>query len=149
MTQAIVTIFIDTVLGWGTNVIAVKMLTRPYLPKGPIKLQGLIPGSIGRFADGVSKLIAEHLLTNEHILQILDEPTLEQAVKDHIIALVASYINNSQGDVIQESTVRSMVNDLFDNGCFKLPANLVSSTDIEKAISSRMVLEPRSMMPMR
>jgi len=133
---------IDTWLGWVTNVVAIKMLTRPYQPSRLLSLQGLIPSSIDRFADGVGNLISEHLLDNAHILEIMDDERLVYAAKDNITGLIIKYITLEGDSTLPHSAVREIVDDLFKNVSFKLPVDAITPGGIEKAISTRIKQMP-------
>jgi len=133
---------VDTGLGWATNVIAIKMLTKPHHPTKFFALQGLIPSSIDRFADGIGKLISEHLLDNKHILEIMDDERLFHAAKDNITDLILKYVTPKEGSTLPHSAVREVVDDLFKNVSFKLPADSITPGSIEKAISIRIKQMP-------
>ncbi len=69
---------ITTLVGWFTNVVAVKMLFYPKKPLPIIGLQGLVPRRHEDLAKRISKMIAGELLSNKDLLEKFGEINLEK-----------------------------------------------------------------------
>lgn len=75
---------IGAFIGWGTNLIAVKLLFRPIVPFGipntPFVIQGVIPKRHRDIAKSVAKTIDVELLDLEHLLDKIIEGIDKQQV---------------------------------------------------------------------
>ncbi|WP_147803048.1 DUF445 domain-containing protein [Alkalicoccus halolimnae] len=85
----IIIILIGAVIGGGTNVVAIRMLFRPYKPWyiGKMKLPftpGLIPKRRGEIADNLGKLVEEHLVTPEGMKEKLSEGPLFEDIENRL-----------------------------------------------------------------
>ncbi len=71
----ILTGLIGSVIGWITNVIAIKLLFRPYQPiKVPLinlQLQGAIPKRKSEIAAAIGRLVSSELLTGQDLTETL------------------------------------------------------------------------------
>lgn len=90
---------VGAVIGWATNVLAIRMLFRPRLPwrLGWFHLQGVIPRRKTALAGSVAEIFERELLSNEELIHRLQglslegylEPVLEthmQAFLDRVVA---------------------------------------------------------------
>ena len=77
---------IAAVIGWLTNFIAVKMLTRPIYPRKIFGLtfQGLLPKRHKELASRIAAAIAKDFLTEEHILELIRQANTDVILKDYI-----------------------------------------------------------------
>ncbi len=81
---------IGAVIGWITNLIAIKMLFRPYRPVKVlgVTIQGLLPRRRKEFALSIAKTVERDLLTVEDITRFLEgvrwEEEVERAVEESL-----------------------------------------------------------------
>ncbi len=80
---------IGGIVGGGTNVLAIRMLFRPYRPVyiGQWRLPftpGLIPKRRAEMADSLGKMVEEHLVTPEGIQQKLKDGLLLKELEDRL-----------------------------------------------------------------
>ncbi len=81
---------IGAVIGWLTNLIAIKMLFRPYRPIKilGVTVQGLLPRRRKEFALSIAKTVESDLLTVEDITRFLEgvewEAEVERAVEESL-----------------------------------------------------------------
>ncbi|PRO64650.1 DUF445 family protein [Alkalicoccus urumqiensis] len=85
----LVIILLGAVIGGGTNIIAIRMLFRPYKPWFLGRFQvpftpGLIPKRRGEIADNLGKLVEDHLVTPEGMQARLEEGVLFEEVKTRL-----------------------------------------------------------------
>ena len=78
--------FISGAIGWFTNYIAVKMLTKPIHPKKILGLtfQGLLPKRHKELAGRISTAIAKDFLTEENVLSLIKKANADHLLKDYI-----------------------------------------------------------------
>lgn len=89
LTIIIMLILIGAVIGGGTNVIAIRMLFRPYKPKyiGSFRLPftpGLIPKRRGEIAESLGRTVEDHLVTPEGIQEKLKDGLLLKEIEDRL-----------------------------------------------------------------
>lgn len=108
---------LSALVGWGTNLLAVRMLFRPYTPRYFLgfKLHGLIPRRQSELAVKISQTVEEELLSTEDIKQIASSPEniaaivgmLERELEDNIfqtlrkIPLASSLLDSSLPQTIK------------------------------------------------
>ncbi|MBS3901049.1 MAG: DUF445 family protein [Dethiobacter sp.] len=71
------------VIGWVTNVLAIRLLFRPLQPfrLGPLTFQGLIPKRRGQIAYTVGEVVAEQLFSVDELAEQLDMPSIQQELE--------------------------------------------------------------------
>lgn len=102
-----------TVIGWGTNFIAVKMLFRPY---NPIKIgkftlpftPGVLPKRRNQFAEALGEMISKELFTSEDIKNLF----LSENVKNIVVNSVANEIVNND-NTIKENLLKNISEEQF------------------------------------
>ena len=84
--------FISAFIGWVTNLIAIKMLFHPRVPKIilGITVQGIFPKRQKQFAEKLGKLVSEELLSFKDIESLIIKP--ENLKK--ILPMVENHIND-------------------------------------------------------
>lgn len=129
----LITIPVDVLLGWGTNVIAIKMLTRPYLPKGigPFKIHGLIPSRKEAFANGIADIISDKLLTLEDLSCIIDSTKSFDEIKNQIADNILEQISIPKASGI---AAKKTVLDLLDQVLKDITWEPKSPTDYSSKI---------------
>jgi uncharacterized membrane protein YheB (UPF0754 family) len=76
-------------IGWVTNVLAVKMIFRPYQPLrwGPLRFQGVLPKHLDRFSSQLATIIVSEFVTLNEMVRAVDATQLLERVKPDVQAL--------------------------------------------------------------
>ncbi|MBT9168761.1 MAG: hypothetical protein DDT19_02109 [Syntrophomonadaceae bacterium] len=71
------------VIGWVTNVLAIRLLFRPLQPfrLGPLTFQGLIPKRRGQIAYTVGEVVADQLFSVDELAGQLNMPSIQQGIE--------------------------------------------------------------------
>lgn len=82
-------------IGWGTNLLAVRMLFRPYLEYRllGVRVQGLIPARKSEIAHRISEAVDEKLLTPEEIRDTLQSPEVAEKLVTTIEEDIESFFD--------------------------------------------------------
>lgn len=142
---------IGGVIGYITNVVAIKMLFKPYepikIPLTNIEIMGLIPKRRAEIAKNVAETVKRELLSEDDIFNGI--------IKDEDKEEIASYINSKIGNIISEkaiflpsslvSKINGYISDIVDkelgNTIDELGSTFVEKAknrvDIEKIIEDR------------
>ena len=103
---------IGALIGWVTNLIAIKLLFRPFepieIPKLNIKIQGLIPKRRMELATSIGETIENDLVSIEDIISRL----MDTHNKEEVSLLIKNKINNiinQRLPVIIPSSIREMI----------------------------------------
>lgn len=88
-----ITPVVGGLIGWITNVIAIKMLFHPrkpiQIPLTPWKIHGLLPKRKADIARSVAAAVANELVTIDNLLDQIDSPKL----KENIVRAVISHVD--------------------------------------------------------
>jgi uncharacterized membrane protein YheB (UPF0754 family) len=107
MTQWIFMVIIGGLIGWFTNMLAIRLLFRPYEPiKIPVigvSLQGLIPLRKAELARSVGEQIEKELLSMDDIMRAFDNPDQKSELKvflrlylnDMILEKIPAFVRNA------------------------------------------------------
>ena len=142
---------IGGVIGYITNVVAIKMLFKPYepikIPLTNIEIMGLIPKRRAEIAKNVAETVKRELLCEDDIFNGI--------IKDEDKEEIASYINSKISNIISEkaiflpsslvSKINGYISDIVDkevgNAIDELGSTFVEKAknrvDIEKIIEDR------------
>lgn len=142
---------IGGIIGYITNVVAIKMLFKPYepikIPLTNIEIMGLIPRRRAEIAKNVAETVKRELLSEDDIFNGI--------IKDEDKEEIASYINSKIGNIISEkaiflpsslvSKINGYISDIVDkevgNAIDELGSTFVEKAknrvDIEKIIEDR------------
>ena len=92
---------IGGLIGYITNVVAIKMLFKPYepikIPLTNIEIMGLIPKRRAEIAKNVAETVKRELLSEEDIFNGI--------IKDEDKAEIAGYINSKVSNIIAEKLI--------------------------------------------
>jgi uncharacterized membrane protein YheB (UPF0754 family) len=143
---------IGGLIGYSTNVIAVKMLFRPLHPvKIPIlgfTLQGLVPKRKDELSKKIGKTVAEELVSSEDIIdkviEGMDKYELLRMAKDRIMA-VAEHNMPPMVPSMFKGAILKYIGDAIDNNgedmltemTEKVVHKATTSIDIEKMVSEK------------
>lgn len=112
---------VGALIGWLTNVIAIKLLFRPIepikLPLLPFSFQGLMPKRRNEIAKSIGETVQNELLSIEEIMDEL----IEGMDKTEIIKMLQSYVSK-----IVEEKMPSMVPTMFKGMIVKYVYDLVA-----------------------
>lgn len=138
MVNSLATIAIDVALGYMTNVIAVKMLTRPYTKT--LGIQGVIPSRRKEFAVGVANMISRNLLASLNISDLVSNEELLPILKKNLIKSIISYIDSTSAHkpTPQLSDVISrIVDEIFGDITISIGEGIEISPEIIESIIIR------------
>lgn len=104
--EAILTVAVSGLIGYGTNYVAIRMLFRPVEPR-PIWGQGLIPAQRDRIIVTLAKGIHKHILNQELIRRRVEESGLVTRLNEMLV-------NGTGGILRDESLRRAIKNFVYD-----------------------------------
>lgn len=86
-------------VGWITNVIAIRLLFRPYEPVNipilGIKIQGALPKRKRAIAKAIADVVEEELLSKNDVWSKLESPEIENALVRRILSLIEEKIKEA------------------------------------------------------
>lgn len=146
---------IGALIGWITNLIAIKLLFRPFSPvKIPLlnySIQGLIPKRRDEIAKSIGNVIEQELLSIEelvdkalgeqNILQIKDaiKNKINEIIRDKLPSIIPSIFKNmiySYVDEIIDKDGEAIINDLIRKSVDKASKDISISELVEEKINS-------------
>jgi len=115
---------IGAIIGWITNVLAIKMLFRPYnpvkLPFVNYSLQGLIPKRKSEIAHSIGQVIEQELISIDDIVEILKTnqfidkavdliaPILKQTIVKKIPHLIPNALRDLLASLVADALAREL-----------------------------------------
>ena len=125
---------IGGLIGYITNVVAIKMLFKPYepikIPLTNIEIMGLIPKRRAEIAKNVAETVKRELLSEEDIFNGI--------IKDEDKAEIAGYINSKVSNIIAEKAIlEKEVGNAIDDLSSSFIEKAKNRVDIEKIIEDR------------
>ncbi|MBN1037987.1 DUF445 family protein [Clostridium botulinum] len=145
---------IGGLIGWVTNILAIKLLFRPIKPiKIPIfniEIVGLIPKRQKEIAKNIGEVIANELLTVDDLFNEIiredDKENFNEYIKNKIIDLISEKINfipapfnmmiKSYIDEMINNELNAIINDIYTTIITKSKENI----DIQKIIEEKINL---------
>lgn len=113
------------IIGWLTNLVAIRMMFRPRrpikLPLLPITIQGLLPKCKAELALNIGKTIEEELLPVETIIDHFDHGTYEEDLVTAVGVHVHDRLYESLPRLLPESLKTSFAGFLKEIVCRELP----------------------------
>ncbi|NLZ93087.1 MAG: DUF445 family protein [Firmicutes bacterium] len=86
------------VIGWITNVLAIRLLFRPQKPLRlwpiPINVQGLIPRRRTELAVSIGEIVAQELFNVDELINRLNLPELQKEMENLVKRTVEEWCNN-------------------------------------------------------
>jgi uncharacterized membrane protein YheB (UPF0754 family) len=143
---------IGAVIGWMTNVIAIKLLFRPINPIGipglPFQFQGLIPKRKAEIARSIGEVVADELVSMEEIIDKLIEGIDRAMVIEMIKVKVVAMANEKMPSMIPSmfkgmiiSSVESMIDENGESIMIELTEKLthkaLEAIDIKEIVEDR------------
>ena len=148
-------IMIGAIIGWVTNILAIKLLFRPLKPfKIPIinyEVQGLLPKRKAEIANNIGRTVDEELLSIEDILNKMiedeDKNNIVKAIKIRVnmvidekmpIIMPSAFkkIIKEYVDTVLEEEVASLINDLSEDLIHKATARINIKEMVEDRINA-------------
>lgn len=99
----LISAFLGALIGWVTNILAIKLIFRPYKPinvLGLFTLQGLLPKRKNELAIAIGQIVEQELLSSEEIFQYLQNPQLQDKVTKGIITSVKGRVEKYIPNII-------------------------------------------------
>jgi uncharacterized membrane protein YheB (UPF0754 family) len=119
--------FISASIGWFTNYLAVKMLTRPVHPIAfmGIRIQGVIPRRHHDLADKISQAVAKDFLTSDDLKETIAKIDIKPVIRHMIekkweekigeildvIPMIKMFVPEDKLDVIRDKIIDAFSND--------------------------------------
>ncbi len=147
-------IIIGAIIGWVTNILAIKLLFRPLKPlRIPIinyEIQGLLPKRKAEIASNIGKTVDEELLSLEDILNKMiedqDKKNIVKAIKirvnmvidEKMPSIMPSTFKNiikEYIDTVVEEEIASLINDLSEDLIHKATARINIKEMVEDRIN--------------
>ncbi|MFZ5942475.1 MAG: DUF445 domain-containing protein [Bacillota bacterium] len=92
----LVSALLGAIIGWSTNVLAVKLIFRPYKPFRLFRIftiQGLIPKRRAELALIIGQTVEQELLSREEILTQLNTKDIQEKISKNIIGNIKNRIS--------------------------------------------------------
>lgn len=139
---------VGALIGWITNVFAIKLMFRPLkpikIPLTPFKLQGLIPKRKKEIAKNIGEVVANELISMEELMEeAITEEDLTQ-IKGFVKAKIKSVIDEKMNIVpfpfkaMIQGPIDEMVETEVDNGLQDIVLNIKDMVslrvDIQKIV---------------
>lgn len=109
---------IGALIGWWTNIFAIKLIFRPYKPiKIPILgiiLQGLIPKRRYELAENIGQTLEQEILSSDEIVdKLLSEDSKEQLIF-YFRRTITKKVHDKLPDILPKTIKDSIINYLID-----------------------------------
>lgn len=109
---------IGALIGWVTNVLAIKLIFRPYrplkLPLVPWSIQGLIPKRQDEIAANIGRVVETELVSLEEIIGQINNDQRREQVVQWVSTAVKCRVNDRLPGILPLS-VRDLVTGLLDD----------------------------------
>jgi uncharacterized membrane protein YheB (UPF0754 family) len=143
---------VGALIGWLTNVIAIKLLFRPINPIGikgtPFMIQGLIPKRKGEIAKSIGDVIRDELVSMEVIVdQIIDDMDKKQIVemiKEKIVIVANEKMPSLIPSMFKGMIIQNIESMIDENGeqivtelGEKLSHKAIEAIDISKMVEDQ------------
>jgi len=144
---------LGTLIGWGTNWLALKMLFHPREPVelGPYKLQGLIPSRRNDLSGTIAKTISDELLSSEDLVKAMEDLDIKEIALSQVEKIVRNKLESQnfreipgvaafQDTIIHtvQTIVSSQVEDSIDDFLEHMGEHVSDNLDIVKLIEDKL-----------
>lgn len=147
----VISMLIGGLIGWGTNLLAVRLIFRPYEPKKILgfRFQGLIPKRRGELAFAIGQTVEKELLTSEEIVSHLTNSGLKEKVTSEVVAniklkaqgLLPSFLPQTIKDHFSgliDGVIQDEVTRFFSETVPKLSEEMKNSLPIAKMVEDKL-----------
>lgn len=143
---------VGALIGWLTNVIAIKLLFRPINPIGikgtPFMIQGLIPKRKGEIAKSIGDVISEELVSMEvivdQIIEDMDKKQIVEIIKEKIIIVANEKMPSLIPSMFKGMIIQNIESMIDENGeqivtelGEKLSHKAIEAIDISKMVEDQ------------
>ncbi len=143
---------VGALIGWVTNVLAIKLIFRPYEPiKIPLTnsyVQGLIPKRRDELAINIGRTVEENLLSVEDILANIKNPELKRKMAEAIVSVagkkiqekIPPFIKATFGELIMDylnNQLKNEIDDVLDDFLDKLGQEAKNEIHLGKMVEER------------
>ncbi len=143
---------VGALIGWLTNVIAIKLLFRPINPIGikgtPFTIQGLIPKRKGEIAKSIGDVISEELVSMEvivdQIIEDMDKKQIVEIIKEKIIIVANEKMPSLIPSMFKGMIIQNIESMIDENGeqivtelGEKLSHKAIEAIDISKMVEDQ------------
>jgi uncharacterized membrane protein YheB (UPF0754 family) len=115
MTKLIVLGLVGALIGYTTNVIAIKLMFRPLEPTPVLKLQGLIPKRKSDIAVSIGQIVADELIHVEELMGIFIEKMDKEKLKKEIGEKITEAISEKLPPFIPSVLVQSYIDQFIED----------------------------------
>lgn len=145
---------IGALIGWLTNVIAIKLMFRPIQPiriwGTPFVLQGLIPKRKDEIAKSIGDVINEELISMEvivdKIIADMDKKQIVEMIKVKIVSIAGEKMPSIIPSIFKGAIIQNIENMIDENGEAlvlemgeKLSHMAIESIDISKMVEDQII----------
>lgn len=144
---------IGGVIGWMTNVIAIKLLFRPInpikIPLTPFKIQGLIPKRKADISKSIGEIVEEELISIEqivdHIIEDTDKQQIVALIKEKVLVLAEEKMPAIIPSMFKNAIISNIGEIIDQNGeqmivemTEKLSHKVIESVDISQMVEDKL-----------
>jgi len=143
---------VGALIGWGTNVLAIKLIFRPLqpvkLPLLPYTFQGLIPKRRTELARSIARTIENELFSLEDLLQQITEPQMKSEIRNTIITVVHAKVKAKIPPYIPQMLRQRLLDYIVDTISQEMDGMLDHLLDkflhdVEKTVNIKTMVEER------
>lgn len=140
----LIPVIVGAIIGFVTNVLAIKMLFRPLQAKYLFKLKipftpGILPRQREKLADNIGSMVARELITEEIVRERIRDPAFKLTLQNTINTLASKYLDMPIGE-LRLPFVEASENTAIDTVLAKLLYKILNSDTgiliLEKLIQS-------------
>ena len=142
LTKLLILALIGALIGYSTNVIAVKLLFRPLKPI--FGIQGLIPKRRDEIADNIARVITEELVSNHELRELIESNFDFETMKEHISVKIKETIKAKASPLIApfiepfiDKIIDENGNEFYLSILDKALENLEDKLDLESHVSEK------------
>lgn len=143
---------VGALIGWVTNILAIKLIFRPYIPVVvPVfkyKIQGLIPKRRSEIAASVGKVVGTELLPLDDVVSKLNQAGLQKKMIEAIVRAVTDRMNERIPPLVPSpikkmivtlaaDTLHREVPPLMRKMVLELPAKIKEDVDFAKMVEDK------------
>ncbi len=146
--KILVMALIGALIGYVTNVLAIKLLFRPIKPSKILKIQGLIPKRHQEIAVSIGEIVEEELLSTDEIIDELfkntDKQEILQTIKEKLLTLIRTKFKlymmfASVIDATIDEIIASQGENLLDEMIEMAINKFTNSVNIKKMVEEKIL----------
>lgn len=145
---------VGALIGWMTNVIAIKLMFRPIHPVGikgtPFVFQGLIPKRKADIARSIGEVISEELISMDaiidRVIEDMDKESIIQTIKTKVTSIAEEKMPSLIPSMFKGMIIQSIEKIIDENGeqiivemGEKLSHHAIKAIDISKMVEEKII----------